>query len=203
MRFAFLSLLFLVLFACKQESPSNSLKTESQVETGDKTTEAATTDTQEDAKAMRERELPERSENVPGKEVEPSASAEAYDPQNTPLNYNEQYVGQYPSAVNFLGNLALRSRMQSLLGEKVFSEVESNWKQETPLEEQSGFLFTTAQSGPAPEDAQLAVMIDVGRDVLFVAVRNFETTGDQIYTERNADIPVRLKNWAAKLSLKH
>jgi hypothetical protein len=188
----------LVLFSCKQDSQPNSLKTETQVDNGDKTTGSATTDNQEDIKAIREREMSERSQRTPNNEAEAAVPAEPYNPQVIPLSYNGKYVGQYPSAVNFLGNSALRSRMEQLLGGKVFSEVESSWKQETPLEIQSGFIFTTAQSGPAKEDAHVAVMIDVGRDVLFVAVKNFETTGDQIYTERNADIPVRLKNWTAK-----
>lgn len=198
MRFAFVALLFLLLFACKQESQSNSLKSESGVENVDKTPEVKTSENEEVDNAVRDRALAENDRRTPNDENETAVSAEPYNPQTTPLNYIEKYVGQYPSAVNFLGNIALRSRMQQLMGTKVFSEVEKNWKQETPLEKQSGYLFTTAQNGPAKEDAKLAVMIDVGRDVLFVAVRNLDTTEDHIYAERNADIPVRLKNWVVK-----
>jgi hypothetical protein len=193
MRFTFVALLVLLLFACKQESQTNSLKTESAVQNVEKTPE-----NQEAGKVVRERELAQKERRAPDDGLESAVPAAPYNAQSTPLNYNEKYVGQYPSAVNFLGNIALRARMQQLMGSKVFSEVEKSWKQETPLEKQSGYLFTTAQSGAAREDAQLAVMIDIGRDVLFVAVKNFDTTEDQIYAERNADIPVRLKNWAAK-----
>ena len=120
------------------------------------------------------------------------------DPLKMPLNYLEKSVDQYPSTVNFLGNLALRARMERLLGSAVFSEVQQIWKQETILEMHGGLIYTTAQNGPEKEDPRVAVMIDIGRDLLFVGVKHFESAEDQIYVERNADIPVRLKNWSIK-----
>ena len=180
MRFAFIALVFLVLTACNQETSTDPSTAGEQQEKNVNS---------DDEKARSERE---------SSDVEPSTPAEPYDPAATPLNYLEKYVGQYPSGVNFLGNVAMRARMQKLLGKTLFSQVERMWKEETLLEMQSGNIFTTAQEGPGEGDPKLALIVDPGKDLLFVAIKNFEGADDQIFAERNADIPIRLKNWAAK-----
>ncbi|KAA3632873.1 MAG: hypothetical protein DWQ02_14060 [Bacteroidetes bacterium] len=198
MRFVFIFLSFLFLASCNENSTSdnsNDPKAESP-EKGQRNTDNQMT--MEEANAIRERDK-ERARIATEKGgVQPQTAGEVNKSQAIPLNYLEKYVGQYPSAFNFLGNTAIRSRMKELMGKEAFPEALDIWKEETPLEIQSGLIFTTAQKGPAENDPKLALMVDVGRDLLFVAVKNFETVGEQTFAERNADIPVRLKNWAEK-----
>lgn len=199
MRFVFIFLSLLFFASCNETSSSdNSEEPVEQIEKNDKGPTANKQMSREEAEAIRAKEMAASREGRENSDVEESTPAEPYNPQVIPLSYIEKYVGNYPSAINFLGNTALRSRMMELMGKEAFPEAERIWKQETPLEIQSGLIFTTAQEGPADNDPKLALMVDVGRDLLFVAVKNFETVGEQIFAERNADIPVRLKNWAEK-----
>ncbi len=203
MRFVFIFLSFLFLASCnEQPANDNASSTGVKKEKQEKGTRPDYQVTQEEANAIRERDK-ERARiatenSAKQTQNQSQTSNEDYQPQTIPLSYLEKYVGNYPSAINFLGNTALRSRMNDLMGKEAFPEAVRIWKQETPLEIQSGLIFTTAQEGPADNDPKLALMVDVGRDLLFVAVKNFETVGEQTFAERNADIPVRLKNWIEK-----
>lgn len=178
MRFVFTVLVLLFLTTCNQESSGDNSVNHQEQSHG---------------------EIPDDGKEVTNADAQATdRSGGAADPLKMPLSYLEKSVDQYPSTVNFLGNLALRARMERLLGPDVFSEVQQIWKQENILEMHGGLIFTNAQNGPAKEEPRVAVMIDIGRDLLFVGVKNFESAEDQIYVERNADIPVRLKNWSAK-----
>lgn len=190
-RFALWALIFLFLAACKQGGTEAESQTTS-------TEEKVTTETLASGEEMNERELAqERSERI-SNEVEESTPAEPYKPETVPLNYLVKYAGQYPSTVNFLGNEVLRVRMKLLLGENLFSAVQKLWKQETLIEAEGGYIFTSAQAGPGSGDPKVAVMVDIEKDILYVGVKNVDKNEDKIYAERNAEVPVRLKNWAKK-----
>lgn len=142
----------------------------------------------------REREIENTSK---GRAPETPTPAVQVDYSQTPLKYVSKYTGEYPSAVNFLGNTALKTRIQMLVGKGGYDQILRLWKQETPIVTEGGYTFTTGQEGPEKSDLKAAILVDLEKDILFIALKGIHDSKPKIYAEDNAAVPAKMTNWVS------
>jgi hypothetical protein len=110
------------------------------------------------------------------------------------LDFLTKYNGKYPFDVKLLNNSTIKKRLQQLLGVQQYNYIVEIMEVETPMEVKDGLFYAEGMQAHSGGDPSAVIMADIQKDILFVGIYK---DGKPIYfSEGNAELPMKLRNWA-------
>ena len=110
------------------------------------------------------------------------------------LNFLLKYNGKYPFEIKLLSNPTLKKRLQQLLGVQQYKFVDEIMEVQIPIEVKDGLFYAEGMQAHSGGDPSAVIMADISKDILFVGI--FKDGKATFFAEENAELPLKLKEWA-------